>query len=220
MNEHLNPWLDLPSRPPYVLPCDSGAINAYNKNSREIYQLQLNVLPEPFVGIMTAPVVLLGLNPGFNNQDTEVHERPEFQALVRNNYAQAPSGFPFYLLDPTFQSPGRLWWEGKFRRLLEKFEPKKLACSILCVEYFPYHSRRFGHANLPIPSQEYGFDLVRSAISRGAVVVIMRGRKIWIKKVPELARYSRAFALNSAQNVVLSPRNCSGFDTIASVICD
>src|SRR5580704_4872651 len=129
MNEHLNPWLALPSRSPYVLQCDSSAIAAYNVRAPEIYRLQLDVLPEPFVGITTAPVVLLGLNPGFNNQDPEVHERPEFQALVRDNYNQIPSNFPFYLLDPTFDSPGRRWWESKLRCLLERFEVKKLASS-------------------------------------------------------------------------------------------
>jgi hypothetical protein len=220
MNERLNPWLALPSRSPYVLPCDSSAIAAYNTTAREKYRLQLDVLPEPFVGTTTASVVLLGLNPGFNDQDPEVHERPEFQALVRNNYSQIPSDFPFYLLDPTLESPGRRWWESRLRCLLERFEPTKLASSILCIEYFPYHSRRFGHASLSLPSQDYGFDLVRSAGYRGAIVVVMRARRLWINKVQELERYSRAFTLNSSQNVVLSPRNCTGFETVVSVIRD
>ena len=220
MLEHVNPWLAVPPQPPYVLPCDRDAIDEYNAEARETYKIRLDVLPEPFVGIATAPVVLLGLNPGFDDQDPEVHARPQFQALLRNNYSQGSSAFPFYFLDPTFESPGRQWWERKLRWLLEKFEPKELARSILCVEYFSYHSSRFRHASLELPSQEYGFGLVRSAIARGAVVVIMRGSERWIERVPELEGHSRAFKLNNPQNVVVSPGNCAGFDVVVSAIRD
>jgi hypothetical protein len=220
MCEHVNPWLAVPSQPPYVLPCDSGAIRAYNAKAPEKYRVQLNSLPEPFIGITTAPVVLLNQNPGFDDGDPQDHAHPKFQALLRNNYSQGWSAFPFYSLDPSFENGGREWWERKLSWLLKKFKPIELARSILCVEYFPYHSRRFCHASLEVPSQEYGFGLVRSAIARGAVVVIMRARALWIKRVPELERYSRAFRLNSPQNVVVSPGNCAGFDVVVSAIRD
>ena len=171
-------------------------------------------------GLLQRLLVLLGLNPGFEEPDPEVHARPEFQTLLRNNYSEVPSNFPFYFLDPTFESPRRRWWEGRLRWLLEKCDAKALARSILCVEYFPYHSRRFHHASLQLPSQQYRFGLARSGIARGAIVIIMRARKLWISRVPELAKYSRAFTLNSPQNVVVSPRNCAGFDAIVSAIED
>jgi hypothetical protein len=218
MSEHPNPWPAVPSRSPYVLECDWDAINEYNAKASQAFEVRLDVLPEPFVGIETAPVVLLNLNPGFDNKDPEIHARSEFQALLRNNYAQGPSAFPFYFLDSTFESPGRKWWERILRRLLEKFEPKKLARALLCVEYFPYHSIRFRHGSLHLSSQEYGFGLVRSAIARGSVVVIMRGERYWKKRVPELDGYSRTFGLSSWQNVVVSPRNCAGFDVVVSAI--
>jgi hypothetical protein len=201
-----------------MLQCDSNTISAFNSTAPEIYRLQLDVLPEPFVGITTAPVVLLGLNPGFEDQDREVHARPEFQTLLRNNYGETPSNSPFYFLDASFESPGRRWWLRRLRWLVEKCDATALAQSILCVEYFPYHSRRFDHASLQLPSQEYGFGLVRSAVARGAVVVIMRARKLWTSRVPELEKYSRAYTLNSPQNVVVSPRNCAGFDAIVSAV--
>jgi hypothetical protein len=218
--KHLNPWLTVPSEPPYLLRCDSDAISIYNAKAQGMCRLQLNALPEPFFGRTTAPVVLLGLNPGFDERDPEVHSRPEFQALLRKNYMQGLSTFPFYFLDPRFESPGRAWWERKLKPLLDMFKPRALARSILCVEYFPYHSRRFCHASLQVPSQEYGFDLVRSAIARGAVVVLMRARKLWIRRVPELEGYSRGFTLNNVRNVVVSPRNCAGFDVVVSAIRD
>ena len=220
MSERPNPWSAVPPQSPYVLQCDREAINEYNAKAGKKYEVRLDVLPEPFVGFEKAPVVLLNLNPGFDEKDPAVHARPEFQALLRNNYGQGPSAFPFYFLDPTVESPGRQWWERKLRWLLQKFEPKQLARSLLCVEYFPYHSIRFRHASLQLPSQEYGFGLVRSAIVRGSVVVIMRGERYWKGRVPELCGYSRAFRLNSSQNVVISPRNCAGFDVVVSAIRD
>ena len=218
MHSHFNPWPTLPSKPPYLLECDSAAICTYNAKALEIHRVQLGAMPEPFVGNTTAPVVLLGLNPGFNDRDPEVHARPEFQALLRSNYGQDSSSYPFYFLDPNFESPGRDWWEKKLKALLAVFTRSVLAQSILCVEYFPYHSRRFRHTTLDLPSQQYGFGLVQSAIARGAVVVVMRSRKIWINKVTELETYSRAFTLNSPQNVVVTPRNCRGFDVVVSAI--
>jgi hypothetical protein len=218
---NVNPWLAVPIQPPYVLRCDSDAISAYNAKARHDYnKIQLGVMPEPFIGSATAPVVLLNLNPGFDAHDNAAHERPDFEALLRNNYSQGRASFPFYYLDPAVETPGRCWWEKKLRWLIEEFGREELARSILCVEYFPYHSRRFDHSGLVLPSQEYGFGLVRSAIARGSVVVTMRAERRWKEKVHELGGYRRAFRLKNPQNVVVSPRNCSGsgFDELVRAV--
>jgi len=223
MRERLNPWLAVPPQADYVLPCDSDAIYKFNLKAPEMYKVRLDVLPEPFIGRTGAPVVLLGLNPGFGDLDRGAHARPAFQTLLRHNFNQRRSAFPFYFLDPSFDSSGRKWWEKKLKWLLKRFEREKLAKSILCVEYFPYHSRRFRHASLAVPSQEYGFDLVRSAICLGSVVVIMRSRKLWVNKVPELESYPLAFTLKNPQTVTVSPGNfvnCAGFDVVVSAIRD
>jgi hypothetical protein len=47
---------------------------------------QNKVLPEPFIGKATAPVVLLSLNPGFDDRNIAEHARADFQLLIRNNY--------------------------------------------------------------------------------------------------------------------------------------
>lgn len=59
-----------------------------------------------------------------------------------------------------------------------------------------------------MPSQEFGFDMLREAIKRYAVVFATRGFQIWTAAVPELATYPRVFRTRSVQNVVISPRNC------------
>ncbi len=219
MGDPVNPWLAVPSEPPYWLQCDYEKIRTYNaKCLDEKYELQERVLPEPFIGRPDAPVTLLNLNPGFDDRDPDDHMRPEFQALLRDNYEHSLSSFPFYSLNPYFKNGGRTWWEKKLKSLLDVCKRDQLAQGILCVEYFPYHSRRFRHAKLKLPSQEYGFYLARLAIARGAVTVIMRGRDLWVKAIPELQGCSRVFTLNSRQNVVVSPRNCAGFELIVSAI--
>ncbi len=218
MPEPINPWPAVPGRSPYVLSCDVRKIKEYNEKAHEEHKVQLNVLPEPFFGTTTAPVVLLALNPGFNNRDPKVHKDPRFQRLLRNNYSHGRSPFPFYFLNPNFESSGREWWEKKLKFLLDhhEFTREKLAQSLLCVQYFPYHSRRF--RKLELPSQEYGFGLVRSAITRGAVIVVMRSKKLWKKKVQELEGYPRAFTLKNPRNIVVSPGNCKRFDDVVSAI--
>src|SRR5207248_910985 len=85
-DDDLNPWLSVPSQPPYVLQCDRSPIAEYNAKCRaEEYRLQTDVLPEPFIGGTEVSVVLLNLNPGFAEQNLAEHARPEFQALLRNN---------------------------------------------------------------------------------------------------------------------------------------
>jgi hypothetical protein len=225
MDDHLNPWLTVPSVPPYWLPCDYERIRAYNaKHPNECYKVQDKVLPEPLIGKMTAPVVLLNLNPGFDDRNTEEHARTEFQALIRNNYSQGEAAFPFYHLDPRFQSGGRQWWEKKLSQLIDMRGREQVAQKILCIEYFPYHSWQFNHASLEVSSQVFGFDLASSAIARNAVVVIMRSKARWLEKIPGLKGYPRAFTLNSSQNVVVSRRNFpeagEGFELVVSAIRD
>jgi hypothetical protein len=216
----MSPWVQVPAQPPYVLSCDLDIVREYNEtHSNEGYRLQLNVLPEPFIGARTAPVVLLNLNPGFDDEDPADHERREFQAVLRNNYAHRDSEFPFYSLDPRFENGGRRWWEKKLKPLIEKCGREAVARSVLCIEFFPYHSRRFGNGSFRVPSQQYGFDLVRLGICRGAVIIVMRGRRLWTKEVPQLHGYSPMFILNSARNVVVSRRNCEGFDVVVERIC-
>jgi hypothetical protein len=203
-----NPWLSLPAAAPYVLPEDRALVERYNRGAPESYRIQLGVLPEPFLGRPDAPVVLLALNPGYSDGDPAVHASPRFAAHARANLAHAARHYPFYLLDPANDGPGRQWWRRRLKTLLEEFPEERVASALLCVEYFPYHSRRFRAAGLALPSQRYGFGLVRRALARGAVVVCMRARTLWTAAVPELGAPGRLLVLRTPQNVAVSPRNC------------
>jgi len=212
------PWRFLPSESPYVLPLDKEMIGRFNQSAVEDHRVQLDALPEPYVGNRNAPILLLNLNPGYDDKDPEIHANPAFQSLLRNNYLHEPAEYPFYFLNPNYVNPGRDWWEKKLKPLLALVPRVKLANSLFCVEHFPYHSRRYNHTKLALSSQQYGFSLVREAMQRQAVIVLMRASKLWRSAIPELNTYSRLCTLNNPQNVVISERNCPRFDDVLRAI--
>jgi hypothetical protein len=215
-----NPWLRLPKGADFVLPEDKDLVDAFNLTAENRLKLHLELLPEPFLGRADAPVVLLNLNPGYSDDDLSWHQNPLFQTRYRRNLSHEPCDYPFYLLAPDVSSaPGHGWWTGKLKALIQAVGAQTVARNVLCVEYFPYHSERFGHGALRLTSQNYSFNLVRVAIEREAVVVCMRGKRFWFEAVPELISYSRLFHLNSTQNVAVSPRNCpDGFEQLVEII--
>lgn len=214
-----NPWVNLPHAAPYVLPTDRDAINAFNHRARPEHMVHLELLPEPFLGAPTSPVVLLSLNPGYSPDDLQPHQDPTFQALSRASLEHAPTRYPFLLLNPEIEAPGRRWWESKLARLIEARGRETVARNVLCVEYFPYHSYRFAHGTLQVPSHAYSIRLVREALQRRALIVAMRAERIWRQAIPELADYPDLYRLRNPQNVVISERNCpEGYATILSAL--
>jgi hypothetical protein len=214
-----NPWRRLPNQPDFVLPEDHDQVIEFNRCATPEGYFHLNLIPEPFLGLPDAPVVLLGLNPGYTDEDDAHHKDPAFVARSRANLLHRESQYPFFLLDPAITAPGAAYWKAKLRRLTEKFGAETIARHTLCVEFTPYHSVGFRHERLKLPSQQYSFDLVRQAVSRGAVIVIMRGKRFWVAAVPELLDYGRLFGLNSWQAAYISPGNCpTGFERICEAL--
>lgn len=215
-----NPWRRLPAEPPYILDEDRAAVDEFNRRCRnDLFRIRPEILPEPFLGSPDSAVVLLNLNPGFTDDDLAWHEEPRFAAQSRANLVHQAKPYPFYLLNPSLDAPGVRWWTQRLGALIKATSLESVSRSVLCVEHFPYHSRKYRHSRLRLQSQEYGFDLVRSALRRNAIVVVMRGWRFWKDSVPELEGYAHRFELRSVQNVSISPGNCpSGFGKIVSAI--
>ena len=85
-----NPWLDLPKRPPFVLKRDLPAIGELNGHANKDHRIDVDLLPEPFLGSTVAPVVLLGLNPGWSPEDAVWHAKPAFARLLRGEPGAQP----------------------------------------------------------------------------------------------------------------------------------
>jgi len=218
--EMQNPWIQLPDKPPYVAPEDEQAVGEFDSASKDPCRIRLEIFPEPYLGRPDAPVVLLALNPGFKEKDIGQHADPKFAARSRCNLLHAPMAYPFYLLDPEINRTQ--WWDIKLHRLMQKFGDAGrsiVANSVLCVEFFPYHSHRYMHRNDCLLSQQYSFYLVREAIRRQSVILLMRGEKHWLDQIPELASYAKRHSANSVQNpVVTKPNFGEGFDAAVEAI--
>lgn len=204
-----NPWIDLPPRKPFLLPCDEQSIRQFNHQAKQEHSIHCELLPEPYLGNPQAKVLLLNLNPGYDPNDIDFHQgHPSFIEANRANLNHEQQDYPLYMLDPRFdQYPGSAWWRGKLRPLIHRYGAKKVANDLCVVEYFPYHSKRFGF-NTFVASQTYSLFLVEEAMKRGALIIQMRSKRIWQKSVPLLAHYREYYVLTNPQNPAISEGNC------------
>lgn len=206
-----NPWLRLPAQPPFVLPEDEQAVHEFNAGASEYHRLQIaDFLPEPFIGDPASPVLLLSNNPGFSRHST-FRKQPEFMTRIRDCISLKTSNCPFFYLAPDYHSR---WWRQKLKSLLQKFGDDVVSRSVCNVVFFPYVSKRFGHGRCKLPSQEFNFRLVREAMERGAVIVVMRKGKLkhWKNNIPRLGDYNKLILLRNPQMPAVSPNNCNAGD--------
>lgn len=218
-----NPWGDLPKREPYVLPMDREAVEAYARMSNvsrdpDTLGLRTELLPVPFVGNPSAPVVLLNGNPGFSDRDEADHQDPAFWDAASRNLTHEVAGPAFFPIDPRFEKTAAYrWWTAKLRRLIEDVGFESVANGVFCVETYPYHSRRFA-GGTDVPSQAYTRSLLLGLIENRVFVVGMRARSRWETAVPELETYGAVHWLKNPQNPAVSPRNLDCYDDLVSVL--
>lgn len=206
-----NPWLDLIPERPFVLPDDEPYIlelNRYRKNN-ESHRIQLDIPPTPFVGSTVAPLVILLANPGVGQIDKREQTTP---AAIREIYAGFQKGrsAPFWPLSDAFvdTNAGR-WWTSKTRELAAEVGGRhQLAKKMQAIELHGYHSEKWAAPLTNFPSQGYGFELVRRAMDRDALIIIGRAQSHWYCAVPELRRYPLHIqSLVSIRSAYLSRRN-------------
>lgn len=120
----VNPWLSLPEEQPFVLPSDASQLIAYSEHpSDTAYRLHLP--PLPFQGRPDAPIVVLGLNPGYAESDENYHTAPYFVETNFRNYRHDPTlPYPLFFLDPAIEGgateAGQRWWHRRLKFLREQ----------------------------------------------------------------------------------------------------
>lgn len=215
-----NPWDDLPVMEPFVLEDDKQSIFGFNHKAKPAHKIHLELLPDPYLGNPNAKIMLLNLNPGYSVDDITFHRHDEFFIKTcRDNLLHNDQQYPFYLLNPqNCRSPGFKWWHKKLKPLIERYDLKKVANEICCIEFFPYHSQNYRSIYPPLSSQLYGFHLVREAVKRGAMIIVMRSQKNWLEQVPEL-RSHNFYTLSSVRNPTISPNNLrNGFSELVRLL--
>jgi len=197
----MNPWVNLPNRAPFVLDDDKSYIDAFNgieKNERK--RINTNHVPEARLGPISAPVVILQLNPSY---DTKCPEGPKDKSeiekdliTIQDEYLPHKGGFKI-----------TKWWNNRLKELRDEIGEETLSKNIMSVEFFPYRSLNFSHSELRIPSQNYSFNLVRNSIKRNAIILVGRGWKLWCSAIPELfEEYNKT---NNKSVFVLKNPQCS-----------
>lgn len=216
----LNPWRLLPDKPPFVLPDDEKAVRDFNKRAPEDFKLRIDeLIPEPFVGNPEAPIVLLGNNPGYRADRVQMKQESAFVARMRDNLLHKKTDYPFVFFASDVDKLHRRWWDRKFKALLH-LGRDLIGRSILAVEHFPYPSRRYraGRLSLPSGAREYSYALVKRAMERNALIVVMRGRRRWFRDVQGLETYGGLCLLDNPQTGSVSSGNCQRFQDIVRAI--
>lgn len=212
----INPWSALPDTPRYALATDLELIESFNAKCRSQHELDLSLFPEPFFGSLLAPVMVLNLNPGWSPDDGRVHRQPEFARMARLSLHHQLMPSPFLHLQPNGDTPGSRWWRRRTRELVEDVGFETVAHGLSCVQYMPYHSKTYSRSSPLLPSQEYGFWLVRQAMARNAEIVILRSFSLWVSSIPELATYDHAHRGSNPRAAFLSRGNLKeSYDVIA-----
>jgi hypothetical protein len=170
-----NPWLRLPSQPPFVLPEDREGAAKHSTN----------LIPGPWYGpIKTAPVIALLKSPGENPQDYEDIQDPEFRRL---SLGQLTGDAPFFWHLPEWgHTAAGQYWGPRLRGLIDATSNAAVAERFAVAQVLPYHAQHWQTPSGPIPSQKYTFELVRDGIDRGALFLAMVGWSKWLAAVPEL----------------------------------
>ncbi|WP_375418202.1 hypothetical protein [uncultured Hymenobacter sp.] len=207
-----NPWLALPNQAPFVLPQDAPFLDVHDaiRNPRPT-AYRLHLPPLPFQGRPDAPVVLLGLNPGYAESDETLQTTPYFLETNFRNYRHDPTlPYPLFFLDPAIEGgvpgAGQQWWHRRLKPLRAHYDDRLLARAILNVQYAPYRSTSYQPTRQCLPTQEYGFALVRQATERKALIIGLRSKRLWEAAVPELINYKRFYPVSSPRTPVLSEK--------------
>lgn len=209
-----NPWLQLPKKSPFVLPCDIESINMFNSRQCSTpFEIILDEMPSPYIGNPESPVVFLNLNPGYSPNESNSPNISRFREIARANLLHQFYDYPFYVLDPSLNGTpsGYEWFSQKFRPLMYAtgMNAKDLSQKIFLVEYFPYRSQKYKRNGSALSSQKYSIYLIEKAIAREAIIVIMRSKSFWLSVVPNLEKYLNCYTLHNPQNVTISENNLS-----------
>jgi len=216
---NMNPWRSISLIPPYIAEGDEEQIRRYNNlTGDKDRQVILDSIPEPFIGNPeSARLVLLGLNPGHSDADSEWHSRQDFRnAMIDNLHNKSRrASYPFYPLNPAFKGNGAgRWWRPRTQELQDRsgLDTEAFAKRVLVIEWFPYHTRKSpsqsksvcGASGYICDSQNYSVNLARELLDKSVLVVGMRSRKLWARADE---RFGRIPYLTNPQSGYISSGN-------------
>ena len=215
MKEFENPWLNI--TPDNIAACDAdffdsyGSLNEYeefverNNDSEKKVELTFSTLPDPFCGNPKSQVYCLNKNPG--KPDPSFAHVEEFkEATLKNLRLEQNSCFWAESIRNEYGNvhAGVDWLKKRTKKLEEMLGKHP---NIFFIEYFPYHSTRGFEYPEDLPSYKFTNKLIEDAMNEGKMIVIMREKEKWLKRIKELANYQHLYTLKYSLGGYLTPNN-------------
>ena len=211
-----NPWSLLPhSGNNLILPIDQFKVSQHNYNSGDSHKFHSELIPEPYIGNVSALIVALNANPGYNEFEVNIHNNPKIKKIMLDNLSHNYSGF-YYLSKELDISSGATWWRKKLKQLIVDTSINSVSKNFMVIESMAYHSRKFKFINLP--SQQYSCQLVKMAIDKGAFIIIMRSKNVWFDLVPRLNTFKNLIIMNNPQQTYFSPGNMPRYNEVVEML--
>lgn len=194
-------------KPLEVLEMDLDAIKRFNSSPRRhpdhVLQTRTGAFL-PTINIFTAPVVLLLSNPGYSE---DLNETPDLCEQFQKD------DWPFGHLHEEAPHGARTWTHQRLRYLVKEFGAHYVSRHMACAQLTPWASKRF-HGHEGLPSRSYILDVVKKSAENGALLVVMRSKKLWS---PALGSCQFILAKNP-RCAYMSPGNIADYDKLLQAL--
>ncbi len=175
-------------------------------NSKNIdVKLTFDCLPDPYNGNPESKVYCLCKNPG-KPDSCFVGEQAFVDATIAN--LQLKSKSCFWAEDIMNKSgkphEGVNWLAKRTKELKEILDGHP---DIFFIEFFPYHSSKGFYFPSHLPSYDFTDELIEQAMRENKIIIIMRERRRWLKRIKGLADYPNLYILKSPQSGYLTRNN-------------
>jgi excisionase family DNA binding protein len=202
-----NPWAALPAEPPYVLPADRAAVDAWNAKAPPQTKIHTNLVPDPPLGKpLSAAVVVLALNPSLDDDTAAQHRDASLQQQMRA--AMTDPRDLFWLRDELASTAGGRWWRNKLAPLIEATSLEAVREHVAAGHLHQYHSKSASPLLKP-PSGRHNLEVVRKALDAGTPILVLTGVGRWRAADPAF-RTAPLYEPRSPQSMVASPKNMPG----------
>lgn len=199
-----------------MLPIDRLAVNKCNSKASPRTRVHTNLLPDPPLGDpLTAAVVVLALNPSFDEDTAEEHKDPWQEHEFRIAMA-TPEDF-FWLRDDVAHTGGGRWWRNKLAPLIEATSVEAVRRHVAAGHLHQCHSKSSSPLLRP-PSGRYNLEVIRKALGSGIPALVLTGLPSW--RVADSAfRDAPFYEPRSPQSMVVSPKNMpEGFPVAVNAV--
>jgi hypothetical protein len=156
---------------------DLDYIEVYNARRRPASRtrLQIHMGAAPYDGDPhTAAVMLLMNNPVFT---------PDVSTPT--DHLLAYDGWPLAGLHPDAPAAFRAWYRRPLGRLIDAYGAQHVSQRVCLLQLCPWASQSFD-LGLVLPSRVHQIELARSAVRRGAVVIVGRSFGVWPAGLPRV----------------------------------